>query len=481
MPARSFALAALLVVLGLSWQAAVAQDDQPTVPVASETTAEPAAPVAPAHPDAAERRERRDRAVRALGDNGLLLVLAEGRASGFTGKRRSDEFRYLSPFVARDAALLVYLDGDSVQHRIYLTPRNPAFERWNGPTVGPGEETAAQYEFEEARALQALPRDVADLLADRRSLHVSATSPADGADRLDALLAKVQPLLTEGLALERLDRRGAPAIAEGGSGPAPEMIRSVRSASAAITSLRAVKSASEIEHVRRAVEATVTGINDALRTARPGLAEYQIQSLVELRCQLDGCHEQAFDSIIGSGPNSCILHYSANDRIMQDGDIVVMDVGGEFDGYAADVTRTFPVSGKFTDEQARVYDAVLAAQEAALAAVRPGVTLRDVHAAAKAVLVEAELNQYFLHGTSHSVGLNVHDPFGRQRKLEVGSILTVEPGAYIAEQALGVRIEDTVVVTEDGCTILSAGAPKTREAIEALMAEDAPIEIAPPR
>ena len=312
---------------------------------------------------------------------------------------------------------------------------------------------------------------MASLLLEGRELHVSAAAPADGTRRLEAVLERVSALLPEGRIHPR--RRRGMKLAEGD--------RVARDGRRLITDLRAVKSDDEIELIRRAVDATVHGIRDALRFARPGVAEYQLAAIVEFRCKSAGCARQAFDSIAGSGPNSCILHYGTNDRITEDGDLVVLDVGGEYRGYAADVTRTFPVNGKFSAEQARVYDAVLEAQLAALDAVKPGVTLREIHAAAKAVLDRHELGQYFIHGTSHSVGLNVHDPFGRARKLSVGSVLTVEPGAYLAHKSLGVRIEDTVVVTEDGCEILSAGVPKTRAEIEKLMAEPPPLDVPLPR
>jgi Xaa-Pro aminopeptidase len=215
-------------------------------------------------------------------------------------------------------------------------------------------------------------------------------------------------------------------------------------------------------------------MSDALRAASPGMLEMECAAYVEFRCKAAGCARQAYPSIVGAGPNSCILHYSDNKRRMQDGDLVVMDTGGEFEGYATDVTRTFPVNGRFTDEQARIYDAVLEAQEAGIAAVRPGVTIDQVHAAASAVLKERGLIQYFLHGTSHSVGLDVHDSSRRDAPLRAGYVLTVEPGAYIAAKSLGVRIEDVVLVTETGCEVLSKALPKTRAEIERLMQEAGP-------
>lgn len=463
------------LVLGVATTTVRAAPEEPSVePAAAETSATPRA----RDDDAAERRDRRARLAERAGPDAVVLVLATGSAKGFTGRVRSDDFHYVCPFAAADGAVVLFHDGDAVRHHVYLQPRRAFAERWNGPTVGPGDETADANAFDAALPVERLAADLAGLLADRDLLLVSATAPSDGASRLDDVLTAVQARLPEGRAVVRRDGRVRRGEEEA---PEPEDAVVVRSAASHLTALRAVKSATEIERIRGAVDATVAGLLDAGRTIAPGVAEYQVQAVIEYHCRIAGCDKQAFDSIVGSGPNSCILHYRDNRRTMEDGDLVVVDVGGELLGYAADVTRTFPVSGTFTERQAHVYDAVLEAQEAGIAAVRPGATLRDVHAAAKGVLAKHGLDRWFLHGTSHSVGLNVHDAWSSNRRLQVGSVLTVEPGVYIAEEALGVRIEDTVLVTADGPVILSAGVPKARADVEALMAEKARFELPPPR
>ncbi len=469
----------LLVVVGGSRAAPPGPDDGPAAPRApasADGPAERSRPLA-ATPGAIEARARRESLAAAAEDGAVVLVLAAGPARGFTGRVRSDDFLYLCPFPAADGALVLFRDGGAIRHRVYLRPRRPSAERWNGATIGPGEATAAAQRFDAALPLEALVPDLAVLLAERRLLLVSATAPADGRERLDGLLTLLAEELPGDTVLARRDRRRRGREQDG----TPPNAVVVRPAAALLTDLRAVKSESEIARVRRAIDATTAGLIDAARCIRPGLAEYQIQAIIEFRCRAAGCDRQSFDSIVGSGPNSCVLHYQANRRTMEDSDLVVIDVGGEFEGYAADVTRTFPVSGRFTKRQAEVYDAVLAAQRAGIAAVRPGATLRDVHAAAKAVLAEHGLDRWFLHGTSHSVGLNVHDAWSAGRKLEVGSILTVEPGVYIAAEQLGVRIEDTVLVTADGAVVLSRAAPKDRAELVALMAEEATFDLAPPR
>jgi Xaa-Pro aminopeptidase len=474
MTSRRFAAAATIAaLLTLAPLARGAPED----PGPEREPVEEPTPEIIADADALERRERRERAARNAGEDTVLAVLAPGSTSGFTGRVRSDDFHYVCPFPAAQGAVLVFQEGGVVRHHVYVLPRRQYAERWNGPTVGPGDETAARFAFDAALPVERLGPDLVALLRERSLLLASATAPSDGRERLDELLTRVKQGLEGSRPLVRRDGRRS---SRDPSEPPPNAVV-VRSAASLITDLRAAKSDAEIERIRRAVAATVQGLLDAGRSIAPGVGEYQVQAVIEFRCRIAGCEKQAFDSIVGSGPNSCILHYKTNRRVMQAGDLVVVDVGGEYEGYAADVTRTFPVSGRFTERQAEIYDAVLAAQKAGIEAVRPGATLRDVHAAAKAVLAEHGLDRWFLHGTSHSVGLNVHDAWSSRRELEVGSVLTVEPGVYIAEEALGVRIEDTILVTADGPVILSSGVPKERAEVEALMAESPPFELPPPR
>jgi Xaa-Pro aminopeptidase len=485
---------AALLALALAAQA-VAQDAAPPAPAASPS----------ASPEAAERAEKRDRRARLAnlaGRDAAVLVLAADDSPGFTGATQNRDFEYLSPFDARGAAVLVTLDPGAdaaaeprVSDRLYLRPRNAANERWTGAVAGPGDATKEAGLLAAAPPVERLVADLVEALKTRKTLFVSAGGPADRGRLLAPLVAALRTKLA-GKWVRLVDAPGASPddLAESIRRALPDNLPrdkspadvvaalpsvDVRSVGKLTAELREVKSADEIARIRAAVDATVPGIADAMRAARPGLLEMQLAGVVELRCRLGGCARQAYGSIVGAGPNSCVLHYMDNTRALADGDLVVMDIGGEYRGYASDITRTFPANGKFTEEQARVYDAVLAAQEAGIAAVRPGVTMAQVHAAATAVLKERGLIEHTLHATSHSVGLDVHDPFRGDAPLRAGSVLTVEPGVYIAEKALGVRIEDTVLVTETGCEVLSGALPKTREAIEKLMAEDPPFPVEP--
>jgi Xaa-Pro aminopeptidase len=194
-----------------------------------------------------------------------------------------------------------------------------------------------------------------------------------------------------------------------------------------------------------------------------------------------GCERSAYAPIIGSGPNSILLHYAANRRKIEAGDVVVIDAGGEYQGYASDVTRTIPAGGKFTARQREIYGIVLAAQKAAIAAVKPGMKLRGDDASSLLKIAMNYINthgkdlhgqplgQYFIHGLGHYVGLEVHDPGSFDAPLEAGMVITIEPGIYIPEENLGVRIEDTVLVTPSGGEVLSSALPKEAEEIERLI------------
>jgi len=198
--------------------------------------------------------------------------------------------------------------------------------------------------------------------------------------------------------------------------------------------------------------------------------EYQLAAVAEFMFLWNGASGTAFSSIAGSGPNSCVLHYSRNSRKMEAGDIVVLDFGPDYLYYGSDIARTFPVSGKFSKEQAKAYQAVLDAQKSAIESVRPGATFEILDAAARKVLRRSGYEKYMEHGIGHYVGMSVHD-VGKSAPFEAGVVIAVEPGIYVTDKNLGIRIEDTILVTEDGCEILSRGAPKEIAEIEKVMAE----------
>jgi Xaa-Pro aminopeptidase len=249
-----------------------------------------------------------------------------------------------------------------------------------------------------------------------------------------------------------------------------------------VSRMREIKSPDELALIRKAVDASIEAHFAAFKTVRPGVWEYEVAARMQYEYQRRGCEWPAYPPIVGSGFYSTVLHYDQDDHQMHSGDVVVMDVAGSYSGYASDITRTVPVNGHFTTRQLEIYNIVLGAQYAVMAAAKPGMTLErggkhslfdiayhyinshgeDLHG--------EPLGQYFIHGLGHSVGLNVHDPMDYARPLKAGMVITDEPGIYIPEEKIGVRIEDMLLITKDGAEVLTRRLPRTPEEIEKLMA-----------
>ena len=252
-----------------------------------------------------------------------------------------------------------------------------------------------------------------------------------------------------------------------------------------IEALRQIKSPGEIAFLTQAIGLSVDAQLAAMRMMRPGLHEYEIAAkMVEVHAK-GGSEAEGYAPIVGAGPNSTALHYDKLARKIEDGDIVVLDVGAQFSGYSADITRTLPANGKFTPRQREIYEIVLGAQNAALAAIKPGMDFcqkgsKSVYKVAYDYINShgkdlhgKSLGQYFIHGLGHHIGLDVHDPGEYCKTLEPGMVITVEPGIYIPEENLGVRIEDDILITETGYKFLSERLPRNPDEIEKIMAEAA--------
>jgi Xaa-Pro aminopeptidase len=247
-----------------------------------------------------------------------------------------------------------------------------------------------------------------------------------------------------------------------------------------IAKLREFKSPAELALMQKAADVTVAAHLAAWHAMKAGKSEYEIAAVMTNTYLSAGCERSAYAPIVGSGPNSVILHYSANHRRMDAGEVVVMDVAAECGDYAMDVTRTVPVNGKFSARQREIYEIVLGAQKAAIAAVKPGMKAGRGAGTLQQIAFDyinthgkdshgEPLGKYFTHGLSHHVGLDVHDPSEQGVELKPGMVITIEPGIYIPEENLGVRIEDTVLVTENGCKLLSGSLPREVEEIERLV------------
>lgn len=250
-----------------------------------------------------------------------------------------------------------------------------------------------------------------------------------------------------------------------------------------MAAMRAVKSEQELAFMRQAQEHTRIAIEAMLRHARPGMNESELEGAFDFALMKQGVRQHAFPSIVAGGKRATTLHYSENNQTISDGELVLIDLGSAWGNYCADISRTFPVNGKFTDRQKEIYNTVLEGQNIVMAAAKPGLTTRQLNQ----ILVdyyESRLDDlglrkdgkgvrdYYYHGVSHSLGLDTHDICtDRERTLKPGMVITVEPGLYIEDEAIGIRIENDVLITEDGCIDLSAAIPRTAEEIEAIMAK----------
>jgi len=388
--------------------------------------------------------------------------------------RQDSDFWYLTGFGHPNAAA-VLRRTDGPAYTLYVEPRQREAEIWTG--YRPGLEGAVRdHGADEAHA--------------REELAAAIPRIVDGARRVYHVLGRDADLdrhLIEALEAMRLRSRT-------GAVPPAEIVdpRSI------VHEMRLVKDDAEIETMRRAAAITCEAHREAARLAHGGHYEYELEAVLDYTFRRRGAAGPAYPSIVAGGANACVLHYVANDQKLEDGRLLLIDAGCELDGYASDVTRTYPVGGRFAGAGRAVYEAVLDAQKAAIALAAPGVTLRDVHdvavrrlsenliglgllagSAGEAVQSEA-YRAYFMHHTSHWLGLDVHDAGsytrdGSPRPLEPGMVFTVEPGLYIAPDAdtaeprlrgIGVRIEDDVLVTADGHEVLTAAIPKDPEDVE---------------
>jgi Xaa-Pro aminopeptidase len=378
--------------------------------------------------------------------------------------RQDNNFYYLTGVEVPDAILLL----DALQHRaiLFLPAQDPEVERWEGSRLSPGLEARrqtgidevldlSQFEAELERRKSTLrilylpfsPQETAATSRDRALKHDSARErdPWDGRPSRESAFE------------HNLHAKLGPSVA-------------IRNLSPFLDAMRRVKDAQEIDRLRNAGRIGARGFSEAIRSAEPGMYEYQIAAVAEFVFSWSGASGPAFFPIVGSGPNACIVHYEQNSRKTTTGDIVVFDFGPDYRYYQTDITRTFPISGRFSEEQARIYQIVLDAQKAALEKVRPGATFDTLRAAVQEVLSRAGYARNLTHGVSHYVGMSTHD-VGNSEAFEPGVVIAVEPGVYLPDKNLGVRIEDTVLVTQDGCEVLTKNVPKEIPEIESLMAE----------
>ncbi len=423
--------------------------------------------------------DRRRRLASAMGAGVAVIPTAPERVRNRDTHfpyRFDSHFYYLTGFTEPEA-VLVLIAGETSRSVLFCREKNPEREIWDGFRYGP-QAAGERFGFDEAHPIAALDEKLAALLEGQPALLYPVGADPEWDARAMRWLNAVRAKARAGVA-------------------APDRMQDVR---ALIDDMRLVKDPRELTLMRRAARIAAAAHRRAMQATRPGRNEYEIEAELLYEFRRNGAQFPAYSPIVAGGANGCVLHYVFNDAPLRDGDLVLIDAGCELDGYASDITRTFPVNGRFSGAQRAVYDVVLAAQAAAMEQVRPGKGWNEPHDAAVAVLVDGmrELKllsgsaqeileketykRFYMHRTGHWLGLDVHDAgeykrSGSWRALQPGMALTVEPGLYIgaaddvpeALRNIGIRVEDDVVVTASGCEVITAEAPKGAADIEALM------------
>jgi len=373
-------------------------------------------------------RTRREKIAAAL-DTGALVISSGPEIEGRFGA--DPHFFWLTGVNIPDIILILEAsEGVLVRERLFLPKKDANFERWNGTRLAPGEASQTSTGIAET----------VDLAGWRAA--------AEELELKDAQLFTYGELASEDVQ----------------ASPATNLLWTAAS----------VRTPAELASMQAAIDITQAGLADAFGIVQPGAFEFEAEAAIEGGFRKRGAFGPSFPSIVGSGPNSCFLHYRSNSRRMQDGELVVMDVGARYQGFAADVTRTIPVNGQFTERQREVYQAVWDASIAGAAELKPGSSIRAAHRAAAAVLDERGFGQYFLHSVGHGLGLLVHDAPRGSVELEPGMVVTIEPGVYIAAEALGIRIENDWLITEDGARCLSTAVPSAPDELLEFLAKRRP-------
>jgi Xaa-Pro aminopeptidase len=409
----------------------------------------------PAGPIPVERLTARRMALLDRLGSGVALIRSadeksiEGDYPQDSDFRQDNNFFYLTGLETPESWLVLIARSSGPDSVIlYIPPRNPGQERWTGPKLGPGPEATGLTGIGDIRSSRDAASEIRRLLSTPgRPLFV----PTDGEGHHSSLAEELGLDSLAGIEIKPV----APHLA----------------------ALRQVKDADEIARLRRAIDITAEAQREVTRAARAGMWEYELEAVIEFTFRRRGAERVGFPSIVGSGINSTTLHYDKSRRQTEAGDLVVMDIGAEYGYYSADVTRTIPISGRFTPRQRALYDLVLGSQQVAIDSVRPGITIMQLQQIASNYMREhsgdlcapGPCNRYFIHGLSHWLGMDVHDVGNYTAKLAPGMVLTVEPGIYIPAEKLGIRIEDDILVTATGHENLSAGAPRSGDEIERLM------------
>lgn len=395
--------------------------------------------------------KRRQQVIDAMDNESLAIIYADSPVSR--------DFFYLTGIDRENMALLLIKRNEGVEVQLFIEKPDPTVEKWMGKRMSV-KEAKAKSQIDNIKFMESLDNEIL-LNINRRCI-----------EKIYFLQNEFNLSQNKGLNVRKAQEYQThfPTI-------------EIKNLYSIIGTLRMQKDSDEIAKVEKAIEMTKNGLNEVLKVLKPGLYEYQVQSTYEYSIKYQGSIKPSFPTIAGAGYNGTMLHYGTNRDMIHDGDLILLDLGAMYEGYCSDITRTYPANGKFTPRQKQIYDIVLKANQRVKDEARPGLTPFDLNEICKEVLANGlieigliekpeELAKYYMHGVSHHLGLDVHDvTIASNAKLQPGAIISNEPGLYIEEEAIGIRIEDDLLITEDGCRVLSQDIMRTTEEIEAYMQE----------
>ncbi|KHD15142.1 aminopeptidase P family protein [Clostridium butyricum] len=396
-------------------------------------------------------------------DNNSIVILFAGNAPKKTGDEvyqftPDRNFYYLTGISEENHIVVLSKFNNEISEKLFLKEIDLAKEMWNGKTL-------RDFEAKEISGIE----DTVYM----NEFYGYLNRLIKGAEEINLYLDLDRQNYCE-------EDSNGNKFAEVFKGKYPQVI--IKNVSSNITPLRMIKSKSEIAEMQRAIDITIDGVGSLMKNAKAGMKEYELEAYFDFVCKTNGAKDFAFRTIAAAGKNATTLHYVENNSEIKNDDLILFDLGAQWNFYNADITRTFPVGGKFTDRQKQVYEAVLRVNKAVIEKIKPGVVYKELNAWATDLIAEEciklgiikekkDVSKYYWHSIGHNLGLDTHDvePQGRNFVFEEGMVFTVEPGIYISEESIGIRIEDDVLVTADGCEVLTKGMMKEVSEIEAFM------------
>lgn len=401
-------------------------------------------------------KNNREKVLNKIKDNSLLILFA-----GKAPKKTADEkypftpnrnFYYLTGVDEEDHILVLSKLNGITKEYLFIKEIDPIREKWEGKTIRK-EEVPNICEIEDVRYLGDFNSFIDRIILNKEEINLYLDLEKGNAsyDFLNEIKNKYYNI-------------------------------NIKNIYNLIGSLRLIKTEEEVERVRKAISITIDGVNELMKNSKAGIKEYELESYFDFVCKKNGVKDLAFKTIAAAGKNATVLHYVTNDSELKDGDLILFDLGAQYKYYNGDISRTFPVNGKFTDRQKEVYNAVLRVNEKVIEEMKPGVSFLELNKKAKEWIAEEcislglmtskeDVSKYYYHSIGHSLGMDTHDiePENRDVIFETGMIYTVEPGIYIEEEGIGIRIEDDVLITDNGYEVLTKGMIKTVEEIEEFM------------